>query len=1125
MTDNTPLESDPLPHGALAVRAAESVDDGAFECLSAVDTLAPGYYWRLKTDMKVEDETWKGHFKALHAGDVHLLLDIFEFEGAPHTAVILCHPRNGDRGKHKILIAEFLASFEPAPDGEQVRAAEIAAIMGEVTQVQERMIAAEANPLALPDVQEAAKEAVEKFEQELVTEQSQRKRDEQQRKTDPRKLHRRAARRSGAAGNPLVVRSTTISDNVGMMIAGGIDSEGLEELTLEARRRTAIATASAKWLQAQSKELTDTLTSVAPYYAEKGQVALARASKAIKYVRTVTEGLTSLKLYTGDGVDVVTLVEGVGAPPGEPLWLVQGKRYLDEELSVWADVSENFDWRSQPAFFEALKNNQSLLDQVFPTARCVVSAATTRRDIDYGSTTSAFERAINAIKNRSVFLLVRNGANVHVVYSSEPSHEASDRLFPTKDDVEGLFKGVDGSRIGLQDVAFSKSTEKFERLSLHYLRFLILACGLDHRMKLFGEFYPPEQAMDFMKQEFQQRYLKFLHDEENDSLIGEALLPVREWMTQCNRAVVSGSRIVMVGEDEGLLDSSPQMKRMRLEVDWARMPPALLAAREGKSHYVTVPVKRRWSDEASNSWATAWLDGAGATRNPEWFLCIDHASLATVRRYLYSRVNHAGHISWLRAFKRAEAVLATEFAEQGALRSHLRATALEHKVLTEDAVDEAIERAIITWRAARRGAAAPALDDAKSVQELLTLIYPADRLAFGAQHLLERLIAETGSPPLRLCRTGTTRLVLYVECTEQDKAPYAQGVEWGWVKRLVIDARKTKLSVASSSLAWLRKDKPAPQEEQLRTWPALERFIHEGPPPCELRDLAYTLTAVTEATAGWLSLLREGRDTPRGADLPEELFEQLLGELDSALEGVQYFQCPYVIAPLGVAQASGEQLASFVHATMPVSQFVLRYGSPAQAERLKVESRLRHFPGMKAEIYNSPGAWSLVALPSPIKRLVCLEGHGKTGVWRPPEFMSIESHERGGLSRERRKWTMGGTPQTRAQRRANNGSPWHERKSATLSFNRAFDRLMGLTPYPKREFDESRSRRVFLAGSSFDEEGRAAQAAEEARQWVRPHVWHFLSPLVWDEQKGRSIANRYLSTPEQHAEKAAGATD
>ena len=84
------------------------------------------------------------------------------------------------------------------------------------------------------------------------------------------------------------------------------------------------------------------------------------------------------------------------------------------------------------------------------------------------------------------------------------------------------------------------------------------------------------------------------------------------------------------------------------------------------------------------------------------------------------------------------------------------------------------------------------------MQEILTLMYPSDRIADAAQSLLEDMILSAGYTPLRLARTGKTKLVLYVEASNEDKASYAAGCHWGWVLCCCPHA----LTLASTPASW-----------------------------------------------------------------------------------------------------------------------------------------------------------------------------------------------------------------------------------------------------------------------------------------------------------------------------------
>lgn len=1072
-----------------------AVNDIEFDELSQItaeNVLAPGYYWRLKNDFQVENPRWKDHPHQLHAGDVHLLLDIFEHEGSPHTAIVLSHPRDGANTEYRILIADFLTNFEPEKDADAVRAKEQAQIMGEVQTMQEEMAQAQINPMALPGMKDAVDEAVEKFERSMVAEVAASQKDQMTRTADLRKIHRRAARRSEAAGNPLTVRSVVVSDQVGHLISGGINSEGLQDLTVEAKRRITVAEATAKWLTKRANEMGDILKSLTPYYAEKGKVALARANKAITYVKDITQGLTSLTLYTGDGVEVIPVTEGVSAPAVEPLTLVQGKRYMDEELAVWADVDDSFDWKSQSRFFDALKENASLVNQIFPTPRCVVSVAVTRRNVEYSDKTSPRDRALSEIRNRSVFLLVRDGKNIHSVYSSEPSHECTSRLFPTQDEIEKPFRGIDGTKIGLQDVSFGTSVERFNNVSLHYKRFLILLCGLDHRLKLFGEFYPPENALEFMSLEFQQKYFHFHEDDNVSRLIGDSLESVNDWINRCNKAVRSGSRVV-ISSGAGLTGASPQLRRLHsMRLNMRQLPSQLIVTRAKGHHYVTVPISSDCRDEKGT--ANAWLDGPDAAKNQDWFLCMDMVRLEVVRRYIYSRINRIGIISWLRTFKRVEAILVSEHAQQAGLRSALAKAAVENAVLTPVEVGEAVESALATWRASRRGADAPFADDIKSVNELLTLMYPSDRIAQSTDQWVAELIRVQDAKPLMLCRTGSNRLVLYVQATDRDKEPYAKGVHWGWVKRILIDVLKTKLSVASTSLVWLEKGKPNAAEIVIREWPELAAQIHAYPQPCQLKWLEVIKTKIATTEKLLANVLELGRGKPCNAGIHEDFMMPLTWNAERVFSELKHFEHIRMAIPVGVIQHTPDSPVLFLYAMTRAANFVNHYGTEKQWEAYKAEVFTKHVRFHQKSLEHGL-AWTLIQTKEPFKNTV-LETNAE---WKVPGATKIQSHKSGGYTKKQLNNNFfSSNKSTRAERRAKGGNAGHESVEFRLSWNRSIESILGVAPHLRRNFHKDQRNNFYWTNAN-----KTYEPAKIARE---------LSLLIWNEKQDRSIANRYFST-------------
>ncbi len=103
--------------------------------------------------------------------------------------------------------------------------------------------------------------------------------------------------------------------------------------------------------------------------------------------------------------------------------------------------------------------------------------------------------------------MVRDGERLFQVYSGVESHLGAHTLFPTTDEQGNIFRGIDGSQVTFNDVSYTDKLKAHEMVALHYYRFLILCCGLDHRLKLFGEFYDPQDRLSFVSMAFRGEVL------------------------------------------------------------------------------------------------------------------------------------------------------------------------------------------------------------------------------------------------------------------------------------------------------------------------------------------------------------------------------------------------------------------------------------------------------------------------------------------------------------------------------------------------------------------------------------------------------------------------------------------
>lgn len=1109
---------DPIP----TPRSVDLLDPAAssepkLNRIEGSNTLEPGQYWRVVKVFAAKDEAdWHGRERALRPGDIHLVVKLFDFEGVLHSVTILGHPRHahGDQfSKFTLLAGDFFSTFERVSDEVAAadRAADQAAIMAKVQAIQKEMLDAQVNPLQLPGVQEAAEKAVEQFEQEEAARVQAEVKNKGQREADLRRIHRRAARRSEARGNPIALRKTTISDRLDVMISEGVTADGVGELQLEAGRRLAIAQATAKYLAERSKSMGRVLENLTPYAAEKAQAALAMSSDAIDLVSRIGRGIASLNLYTGTGVDVFSVREGADAPTDEPLTIVQSKLAMDEELAVHVDVEESFDCTNTQAFFNRLATNDALLNQVLPTPRCVVSVQVTRRSVYYDEKMSPYEKVARDLENKRVFLLVRNGENVHAVYSCEPSHEAAVRLFPTRDDITKPFKGIDGSTIGLSDVAFGKATGRFEDQALHYRRFLILLCGLDHRLSLFGDFAPAESKMDFMSQRFQQRYLRFLENDDPGLLLGGQQESVYAWMRRHNQGLRSGSRVVVDSGSTLSAATALVRKEHSAMVDRSALDGlALIASEKAGNLFLQVPV----STDRGRKNGSAWLTGPEAYKGENlesWWLCIDRVKLAEVRRYIYDRDQRFGDIAWLRTLRRVERVLLADQEAEAEVREHIRQAALAAKVLPEPEIDEAIDEAVATWRADHRGASLPILGDKKGMSQLMSLVFPVASLAESMAPLVGSLCDKHSLQPLMLTRTGKNQFALYSVIPKKERKEYGTGVVWGWVRRHLLKVSGNKASLGSTSTVWLLDKTLEATEEVVTRWPELDAWLHTDPEPIRLATLKKAHEAIGEGSR-LLETLDEARRS--GAGIPDEMLGQWLDTAETSAKGLTYTQTFYLSVPIAVYQATAGMPPKFVYARASFVDVVRTYGTPEQLALMLGTRGLRSQHYRNKAKSTEPIFWRPIAMKTLETKWLRREGELGVG-FEVAQWAEFTTHKPGGYSRRSRSDTWHGKGSTRAERRADGGRPLHERHTAKLSWSRTIDHLMGVAPLHSKAFYRNVDKRVkdmwhsITDASGTIEEKRKAERVRRFEAPVKAAIE--LAPCLWDNGRGRSVANRYLS--------------
>ena len=139
--------------------------------------------------------------------------------------------------------------------------------------------------------------------------------------------------------------------------------------------------------------------------------------------------------------------------------------------------------------------------------------------------------------NRKAFLMIRNGGNVHAVYSGI---KYMHRLFPTSDEFEKPFVGYQGDTITPRDLRYPKSKSEADALALYYRRVLVLLAGLNDRgTKVLGGF--PGGYVNLLRLESQSRVFKFVFDDEKTLADGRPAFA--DWVKYHNDRIDSGDTI------------------------------------------------------------------------------------------------------------------------------------------------------------------------------------------------------------------------------------------------------------------------------------------------------------------------------------------------------------------------------------------------------------------------------------------------------------------------------------------------------------------------------------------------------------------------------------------------------
>lgn len=751
--------------------------------------LNPGEFWRALVD---------GHRGSVLKGHVLMIQQIDEVEGELHTIHVRVHPSLIEKHptKVKYLVDDFLESFEfvPKQEAELIRQREIEAIQNHISESQSELNEACADIKVMDRLVEQELPALESDKTGL-----------------PVKYE--------AVGADIVGAVKT--QKVSALMTQGLTPNGIEQIKSGLQQQKDIVVRRAEWLQLRTNRLSTIAKGMTPYFEEKAALALAVTQEMRDHVDGLMKGIGSLNLYVLKNVGVQTLKEGSSADPSEKLTITQRVLYMDEELAVWADVHDDWDFTNTDQFLKELAENRSLVAQIFPTERCVVSIAATRKWHDYlnkgHNSISANQMDQN---NQRQFLLIRDGENLHLVLSPELFHNYSMTLFPTTNEMESPFRGLNGKDITYTDLQYTDSLREYEHIALSYKRLLILLCGLDHNKGLFGDFYPGPASLEFVSLGFQEKYFNFIHDVEGKGLLSTRRPPtVDEWIKKLNREIGSGSRVLVQWRNAFSVRSIPSCYERdsrwhRSESDRSlEFTPiddkpyyrGVVRKRSGKM-IMEIPVEGSYRyGELRSFKANLDIDYVLQYEHSFAVLCIDRLHPEDVEWYLHDRPSRKLNVAGIRMLK-----YATEWAREERERTQAIRTKLENDLLdaqlvdgTEDA-NRMVTDAIAKWQCANPSKDLNSLlDNPRSYNRLCNQLF---QLSDRGEDLTKEIIKaeeSLGKTVVRISILANGKYAAYstpLECDRDDRL-----IPFYWLEQTTYKTSKSGLKAESQKFVILKQ--------------------------------------------------------------------------------------------------------------------------------------------------------------------------------------------------------------------------------------------------------------------------------------------------------------------------------
>lgn len=838
-------------------------------------SLEAGQFWRVREKIPPRFEEWERERRAwpsekektgkdyitdrvkrqvrnaLDAGTVLLVQSLKTVDGDLHAVDMAPHPSE-DRGKvRRFLAAEFFRFFEPAHDWAAVRDREMTAVNEDIRALQTEMI--DGPP--------------------------------------------------GAPALPVPVGNT----DVGSLVTLAHDADTLAE---QAQGQMALAQKRATWIKERMDAVSNKAKTLARFHNERATAAMASVETTIQRVKRLQTGIRSLGLYTGEGIEITTLVEGESAPMEEPLTIYQRRLFLDEELAVHLDDG-GLDARDMKDLSDFFRNEPALVDRISPAPRSVVLMRLRRHNAPMRANNirDALLEIMRGEADKQSFLFVRNGENLYLVHSDHIwSYEGAKddfdanglvRLFPSSIDMDKPFRGVDGREITLESLDYSDARQRFDDRALAYKRMLILLWGLNDRLRLFGEFYDQVEFDTWTDPAFQARHFRFVADD--DRVLEYERKKLYEWVAEANAVLQPGSRVTcwwprLINEDVApQCFSEADMREAEAQgraphPAWRaleRISTTVARRRKGETT-VSVTVKHHWRDRTRNTNIPLERFSQGGIG----YLCLDGLHSNDLDPYIEERRYREQYLEYLELFMAARRQLRADEAVQAPVVAELVSAAVNANLGTAQSVKPRACEVIRLWRAAHAGALAkPRAEQPRAFKVMLDNLFVLLGKGTDLRSAGEAAAQALGRTPIRLSLTGNGRLILYATPLPAERIDILG--EHRWAARLVLD-RSTSPFQPDSGPQFVALPAAVASELTLATYEGAEDWIDPIiPANTDYARLAAVIAEIDESSAR-LRAMVEGDDNC-------ERFRRARERVDKA--STRFVKRVRDVVPIGIVRA------------------------------------------------------------------------------------------------------------------------------------------------------------------------------------------------------------------------------